>query len=61
MEGEYESDVSSGRKDSNSEADQGNRETIAVDSASSLSGDSASKEEFKPATKLQAEPFSIGS
>ena len=57
-EGVCESDVLSGREDSNNEADQGNRKTIAVDSASSSSSDSASEEEFKPATKLQTAPFS---
>ena len=60
-ERECESDVLSGREDSSNKAEQGNREIIAVDSLGSLSGDSAPEDEFKPATKLQAAPFSKGS
>ena len=60
-EGEYELDVLSGREDSNNKAEQGNRDIIVVDSLSFLSGDSASEDEFKPATTLQAAPFLIGS
>ena len=60
-DGECESDVSSGQEGSNNEAEQGNGDVIAVDSVSLMSGDSASEDEFKTATKSQAAPFSIGS
>ena len=60
-DGECESDESLGREDSSNEAKQGNGDIIAVESVSSTSGDSASEDEFKMATKLQAAPFSIGS
>ena len=49
------------REESNSEAEQGNSDIIEVESVSSLSGDSDSEDDFKPAPRLQAAPFSIGS